>query len=247
MNESRYETTILLDQYLLFHYGSEQDQLPFDFGPQQALNFPVRCVTECIDLKALPKTPSALDLGCAVGRSSFELSRYFQRVVGVDNSQSFINAARHLQKHGKLEYSLHEEGAQTARRIASLPTGVNPAHVEFLCLDATKLAQKDSVYDVVLAANLICRLPDPKAFLENIHLLVASSGQLIITSPYSWLEEFTPRSKWLLAETGLIGLKNILNKHFNLKKAFDMPFLIREHKRKYQWGVTEASSWIKKR
>jgi 2-polyprenyl-3-methyl-5-hydroxy-6-metoxy-1,4-benzoquinol methylase len=38
----------------------------------------------------------ALDLGCAVGRSSFELTRYFDRVVGLDYSARFIQVAHIL-------------------------------------------------------------------------------------------------------------------------------------------------------
>lgn len=243
--ESRYETQTLLHQYLLFHYGSEKDQLPFDFGLQQALNFPIRCITECVDITALPKEPIALDIGCAVGGSTFEFSRYCKRSVGIDNSQSFIHAAKQLQKCGQIEYSLPEEGSQIAKRIAYLPTGIDPTGVEFMCMDAMELFQSKSIYHVILAANLICRLSDPEAFLRCIHSIVASSGQLIITSPYSWLEEFTPRDKWLKSENGLSSLKNILGKHFNLKKAFDMPFLMREHFRKYQYGITQASIWIK--
>jgi 2-polyprenyl-3-methyl-5-hydroxy-6-metoxy-1,4-benzoquinol methylase len=39
-----------------------------------------------------------LDLGCAVGRASFELGRYFENVTGVDFSHSFINAANRLKQ-----------------------------------------------------------------------------------------------------------------------------------------------------
>lgn len=38
----------------------------------------------------------ALDVGCAVGRSSFEMARTFDEVVGVDFSGKFINAAKAL-------------------------------------------------------------------------------------------------------------------------------------------------------
>src|SRR4029079_2533806 len=44
-----YETDKLLAEYLLFHYGSAGEILPYEFGPQTALDFPMRCVTECID------------------------------------------------------------------------------------------------------------------------------------------------------------------------------------------------------
>lgn len=205
----------------------------------------MRCVSECVDTKLLPKESSALDLGCAVGRSSFELSKYCQYVKGIDNSQSFITAAEALQQHGEIEYFLIEEGTHQTRHLARLPKDIHAERVEFICHDATKIP-RDRVYHIVLVANLICRLNNPKEFLEHIHEMVIPSGQLIITSPYSWLEEFTPSSNWFKEKKGLESLKEILGKHFNLKKTFDMPFLMREHLRKYQWGVAEVSIWIKK-
>ncbi len=240
--QSRYETRSALDQFLLFHYGNKHDQLPFNFGPEKALNFPERCVSECIDRELLPENAAALDLGCAVGRSTFELTHYCQHVIGIDSSQIFITAAKELQKEGKIEYFLHEESSQVSKCAAFVPEGIDRSRVEFICEDVMELSLKNT-YNIVLAANLICRLPDPAKFLWNIHKLVAASGQLIITSPYSWLEEFTHPSKWL--KKGLESLKMILDTHFSLKKAFDMPFLIREHQRKYQWGVAQASLWIK--
>lgn len=241
--KSRYETDTLLDEYLLFHYGSDHDQMPFDFGPSD-LNFPVRCVTKCVDFTLLPKNASALDLGCAVGRSSFELSRYCQKVIGIDNSQSFIQVAKQLQEFGQVDYSIYEEPPHIKTCIAHVSKEAHPERVRFFCEDAVHFVKTHhEAHDIVLAANLICRLPNPRSFLENIHRVVTASGQLILISPYSWLEEFTPQSHWL--QNGLESLKEILSDHFKLKKAFDLPFLIREHRRKYEWGVSQASIWIK--
>lgn len=43
----------------------------------------------------------ALDLGCAVGRATIELAQYFDEVVGIDYSNSFIEAANKVlhEKH----------------------------------------------------------------------------------------------------------------------------------------------------
>ena len=76
-----YETDRAVAEYLLFHYGSPEQVLPFDFGPVSALNFPTRCVTDCLDRVRLPSSPRALDLGCAVGRASFELARFCSQVI----------------------------------------------------------------------------------------------------------------------------------------------------------------------
>lgn len=242
-NDSKYEAQSWLDRYLLFHYGEEQDQLPFAFGPKQALNFPVRCVSECVERQGLPDAPTALDLGCSVGRSTFELSRFCQQVVGIDNSHIFIQTALKLKEEGQVAYTLKEEADTYSKRIAYLPKGVKTSHVQFLCQDVMEVTGH---YDIVLAANLICRLYEPKKFLQNVHHLLNPLGQLVITTPYSWLEEFTPKSEWLKGENGLASLKNILSDKFELKKASDMPFLMREHLRLYQWGVAQASLWMKK-
>jgi hypothetical protein len=41
-------------------------------------------------------------------------------------------------------------------------------------------------------------------------------------------------------------LQNIMASNgFKLKVKEDMPFVIREHARKYQWGCAQASVWTK--
>src|SRR5260370_4615053 len=103
-----YETDALVDQYLLFHYGEGEDQLPYPFGPHDALFYPVRCVTEFVPLAG--QGGRALDLGCAVGRSAFELARTAQNVIGIDLSQRFISAAKEIQRSGEIRCHRHEEG-----------------------------------------------------------------------------------------------------------------------------------------
>ena len=46
-------------------------------------------------------------------------------------------------------------------------------------------------FGCVLAANLICRLHDPSMFLLRCGTLVAKGGILVITSPYTFMTEFT--------------------------------------------------------
>ena len=86
-----YESDRLLAEYLLFHYGAAEEILPYAFGPRDALEYPARCVSECVG--ELPPHARALDLGCAVGRSSFELARRCSEVIGIDYSRRFIETA----------------------------------------------------------------------------------------------------------------------------------------------------------
>ena len=59
--------------------------------------------------------------------------------------------------------------------------------------DACNLSSDLGQFGCVLAANMVCRLPNPFEFLDRLPSLVAPGGTLVITSPYSWLEEFTPK------------------------------------------------------
>ena len=77
MTGSFYETDQALSEYLLFHYALTKDLLPAVFQSAEVLDFPVRCISDCLDTDRLPAKVRGLDLGCAVGRASFELARRF--------------------------------------------------------------------------------------------------------------------------------------------------------------------------
>ncbi|KNC75363.1 hypothetical protein SARC_12111 [Sphaeroforma arctica JP610] len=99
--ENIYETNSLVNQYLVFHYGKPSEVCNHETGPKGALDFPVRVAAECWNAEAGKSNCSrALDIGCAVGRSSFELARHFEDVVGIDFSQHFIDVANDIKEHG---------------------------------------------------------------------------------------------------------------------------------------------------
>lgn len=236
-----YESRKLRDEYLLFHYGTDDEILPYPDGPREALRFAVRTVTE-----TLPGTPvgRALDLGCAVGRSAFELTAFCEQVIGIDFSQAFIETAQQLQRQGSLDYLRLEEATVTTPLTAHLPPIAKAERVEFETGDATALRADLGSFDIVHAANLICRLPDPAKLFERLPSLVNPGGTLVITTPCTWLGEFTPPENWPSGPT-LDWLKQSLAPAFNMQRSTNMPFLIRETARKFQWSVAEASIWTR--
>jgi len=74
---------------------------------------------------------------------------------------------------------------------------------------------------------------------------------LLLTSPYTWLEEHTPRAEWIGGfkkdgerYTTLDGLKEILGAHFRLiGEPRAVPFVIRETRRKFQHTQAEVTLW----
>jgi putative 4-mercaptohistidine N1-methyltranferase len=242
-----YETDRLLHEYLLFHYGEPERILPWAFGPREALEFPRRCVTESGLQAYLTPQSRALDVGCAVGAATFELARQVGEVVGIDFSRRFIEAADHLRREGTIPYRVMETGERFSEAIARRPDGIEASRVGFEVGDAQNLRADLRRFDIVIACNLLCRLPDPRKFLRRLPELVNPGGVVLITTPNTWLEEFTAKEYWLGAtpETGepLEALEAELAGAFERFERRDLPFLIREHRRKFQWSVAEATLW----
>lgn len=237
-----YETQRLVDEYLLFHYGRDHEILPWENGPVSALNFPVRTVTDLLPADPSTVLRRALDVGCATGRSSFELSKTCQEIISIDYSHAFIQAARSLQSKGRIAYEISREGNMTDPLTAFLPDNINADRVTFQQGDAMDLPSSLATFDLVHAANLVCRLTEPMRFLSRLPSLLDPGGHLLLTTPCTWLAEFTPPDRWPTGST-LDWLKDILSPNFTLLQQRDLPFLIREHARKFQWSVALGTVW----
>jgi len=252
-----YESEKLLGEYLVFHFGTPEQLIPYPFGPKDAIDFPKRCADLCLKhYKPQEGVPDrALDIGCAVGRSSFDLSRGVKEVVGLDYSQSFIDAANTLKTKGEMPYKLVMEGDVFTDAVAKVDADVDRSKVSFEQGDACALRESLGGFGVVLAANLVCRLHHPDQFLNRLSsLLPVKGGILVITAPYTWMRDFADKSQWLggyvgddgKPVSGFEGLKKALGAAFDLVEDVNMPFFIRETCRKNQWTVAHATVWRRK-
>ena len=233
-----YETQRLVDEYLLFHFGSDEEILPWEFGPREALDFPLRTVGHFSD----GTVDWALDLGCAVGRSAFEMSRAAANVIGIDFSAAFIEAAKRMARGETVTYQRLEEAHRQSGLVARLPVGVHPERVHFEVGDAMDLRADLGGFDRVHAANLLCRLPEPARLIERLPSLVKPGGELVLATPCTWLADYTPPENWPTGST-FDWLQERLGCDFELLDTADEPFLIRETARKFQWTVSQVSRW----
>ncbi len=184
-----------------------------------------------------------LDLGCAVGRFTFELGRVVSHVLGLDNSRTFIQAARRMAQRHELVAKVQESGARFSARRLVLPGPLRQSHVEFRAGDALDLsALPDGAFQVVSAINLICRVRRPRQFLRQLARLLAPGGQLLIASPFSWLEEYSAPNEWLTEE----ALCSLLRSEFRLVRQGDVPLVIREHRRKYELVISKAFTFVRR-
>ncbi|WP_373020604.1 5-histidylcysteine sulfoxide synthase [Thiomicrorhabdus sp.] len=253
---STYETDLSVSQYCEFHYGEPH------FGvanfAQSYAQLAIDSICEDADFKGKSGL-KVLEVGCSVGRASFELARHFDEVTGLDFSARFIQIANQLKETGSVLYTIPLEGEIMEFKEQTLSElGLDDvAHkCEFLQQDAANLKSRFSGYDMVVAVNLIDRLYDPGKFLAQIHERMNHGGLLLLASPYTWSEEFTAKELWLGGYkdalsgenvTTLEGLHAVLDKEFELiREPFDLPFVIRETRRKFQHTLSEVTLWKKK-
>jgi SAM-dependent methyltransferase len=173
------------------------------------------------------------------------MSRHCDKVIGLDYSHQFIAAANRIKSDGRISYSRLDEASLTVRLEAEIPAGIDPSKVEFMQEDAMHLPDDLGEFDRVHAANLLCRLTDPVLLLERLDSLVKTGGELVLATPCTWLEQFTPRGKWPEANT-MDWLERHLSESFELQLQTDEPFLIRETARKFQWTRSMLTVWKKR-
>lgn len=244
---SNYESEKMLSEYAEFHFGDTYYNVP---------NFPKALAEIAIEAMGDKPMGKALDIGCAVGRSSFELARKFDHVTGIDFSARLINLGVQLADYGFIRYSVADQGdlrLYKERQLSEMKIDNLVGTVELLQGDACNLKPSLTGYDLVLAANLIDRLYDPSLFLESIEKRMNPGGILLIASPYTWLEEHTDKENWLGGYkkdgenfTTLDGLKAKLEPQFTLMSdPQQVPFVIRETSRKFQHSLSDVSLWVK--
>lgn len=245
--QAMYENDSAVSQYCQAHYGEDYYTVE---------NFPLKCAKMVLGYMIDRPKRKALDLGCAVGRSTFELAREFASVDGLDFSARFIRIAFQMKQKGSIHFELQEEGdivSYHEKKLEIFGLEQFKDKVEFFQADASNLKPQFTGYDLILAANLIDRLTDPVKFLTTIHSRLNTNGLLVLTSPYTWLEEVTTKENWVGGirkdgepYTTLEGLKDILSHHFKMLDApRDIEFVIRETRRKFQHTISQMTVWEK--
>lgn len=198
-----YESDEVLSQYLSMHYGPHPDALLQEGGMIQAsLEAPRRAAEQLAAWAKRSGLPlgRVLDLGCAVGRSTFELaspSCGFSEAVGVDISVRFVEVANKLRECRRMDYDLRVEGEVSERVTAALEDGIDTSRVRFVHGDACALPLDLGTFDAVLAANVLDRVPDPAKLLGQIAASLRSGGVAMLTSPFSWSDNYTNKTNWI--------------------------------------------------
>lgn len=100
----------------------------------EAMDFPKKC-GELVNKWAQQcgvKAGRALDVGCAVGGSSFEMAKVFGEVVGFDISNTFIDKANEMKSSRQIGYKLKVEGDIVEELTATIGSDVPAERTRFV-------------------------------------------------------------------------------------------------------------------
>ncbi len=188
----------------------------------------------------------ALDLGCAVGRLSFELAARGGLVIGLDRSRPLVEKARKLARDGVLDYPLILEGRLSEPRRIELPAAWRAHPPEFLVADALALPFPAGVADRLCSLNLLDKVPKPCRHLAECDRVAAREGAcLLVSDPFSWSTECAAEADWLggtdggpYAGYGRDNLRRILEREgeppWRITTEGEVAWTIRNHRNHFE-------------
>ncbi len=140
----------------------------------------------------------ALDIGCSVGRLTFELTKTHDRAVGVDTSLSFIRAARDLATRQRVEFDMIMEGKITQERSGDLDPAFEFDNAEFIVADAMALPFRPDRFATATSVNILEKVPDPLRHLKEANRVMdKTDARFLFSDPFSWDESVNKPECWL--------------------------------------------------
>jgi uncharacterized protein YbaR (Trm112 family) len=183
---SKYETAPVVSSYLWSHYGDI-------LGDPEASP----AYAEWAGL-VNGGSGAVLDIGSAVGRFTFEMSRTRDFAVGIDNSVAFIRAARELMLRGRKAFALRQEGLLTREETVVLPESWQTDKVEFIVGNALALPFRSRRFAALASLNIADKVRLPLKHLQEANRVARErEAQFVLSDPFSWSTEVAGEEDWL--------------------------------------------------
>lgn len=186
-----------LSTYAESHWG-DLAQPADDAGLASAESFRA-LLARAFELAAPPPEGPILDLGCALGRASFELAERVQaQVLGVDLHLGLLRRAAVARSEGLFHYPRRQVGLVYDRVEVDLRRRFTPSpRLDFWAADALDLPVGDATFASVLVMNLLDCVSSPWDLLREIRRVLRPGGIAWLATPWDWSTSSTTFKAWL--------------------------------------------------
>ncbi|MDK2083801.1 5-histidylcysteine sulfoxide synthase [Aliarcobacter butzleri] len=181
------------------------------------------------------KNSKALDLGCCVGRTSFELAKIYDEVLGIDFSANYINIGVKLKLYDFVNYKIKKEDKTFEERAISLKDfdlEKVKDKVSFMQGDACNLKEIYKDFDLIFYSSLIDKLYYPKKFLEDVSRRINKNGFFVFLGSQNWFNEHINENNLFL--------------EFELLDKIEVSSFIKMKNKNYENKTLLMSIWKKK-
>jgi len=184
-----------LSTYGFDHYG--------DIDPEESKNTPILpgSVIELLkhgllSIKDKISGP-VIDIGCSVGRTSFELAKcYDELVLGVDLNFGMLKTAASILEKGCVSYPKRRVGIVFDRRTFSA-TFERVKNVDFWACDANALPFSEDSFSLGTSLNVLDCVGSPYDHLKELARILKPGTRAIISMPYDWTANATSVESWI--------------------------------------------------
>lgn len=184
-----------LSTYAFDHYGDldTEGSSPSSVPPGSVLNL----FREGIQASGHTVRGPVIDIGCAVGRTSFELAEALDEIVlGIDLNFAMLKTAASIIEEGWVSYPQRRGGIAFERR--RFPVAFAKSRkVDFWVCDATALPFADGTFSAGISLNVLDCVWSPYDYLREIGRILMPGGNTVISTPYDWTTNATPVEAWL--------------------------------------------------
>jgi len=196
-----------------------------------------------------------LDLGCSVGRCSFELAANFDQIDAVDFTARYIQHGVQLQNSENVRYITKNEGEIVDFHEVNLEQLdlLSAKNIVFSQGDPSNLKAIFTGYDVVLAQQVLENNHHPKLFLANVDQKLNPNGLLFLLSDYDFNENITAKENWLGGikingenVTAFAGIDEILRSKFELLSQHELNKTLKSSARHASIHYIHVTVWRKK-
>ncbi len=146
---------------------------------------------------APPGDGPALDLGCSVGRGTWQMAGTGRAVLGVDLNFSMLRLAQRLMVEGRASFPQRRIGLVYDQTEIQLPADAAKARVDFWAADCLVLPFADGRFAGAGAVNLVDCIAAPTNMLVEAARILADGAAAFFTTPYDWAETATEKAAWM--------------------------------------------------